>query len=58
LNNAGKRIFGVLADYPDQNDHDVLRGDPIFKLVAGAVTTFAAIVIRSAKGILARGERG
>lgn len=29
------RIYGVLADYPDQNDHDVLRGDPIFKLVAG-----------------------
>ena len=23
------RIYGVLADYPDQNDHDVLRGDPI-----------------------------
>jgi hypothetical protein len=29
------RIYGVLADYPDQNDHDVLRGDPIFKLIAG-----------------------
>ena len=29
------RIYGVLADYPDQNDHDVLRSDPIFKLIAG-----------------------
>jgi len=29
------RIFGILADYPDQNDHDVLRSDPIFKIVAG-----------------------
>jgi len=29
------RIFGILADYPDQNDHDVLRSDPIFKLLAG-----------------------
>ncbi len=29
------RIYGVLADYPDQNDHDVLRSDPVFKLIAG-----------------------
>lgn len=29
------RIYGILADYPDQNDHDVLRSDPVFKLVAG-----------------------
>ena len=29
------RIFGILADYEDQNDHDVLRHDPVFKLVAG-----------------------
>ena len=27
------RVYGILADYPDQNDHDVLRSDPIFKLV-------------------------
>jgi hypothetical protein len=27
------RIFGILADYADQNDHDVLRSDPIFKLI-------------------------
>ena len=29
------RVFGILAGYPDQNDHDVLRSDPIFKIVAG-----------------------
>ena len=27
------RIYGLLADYADQNDHDVLRSDPIFKLI-------------------------
>lgn len=29
------RIYGILAGYPDQNDHDGLRFDPIFKLIAG-----------------------
>lgn len=29
------RIYGILADYPDQNDHDLLRSDPVFKLIAG-----------------------
>jgi len=29
------RIYGILADYADQNDHDVLRYDPLFKLLAG-----------------------
>lgn len=27
------RIYGILADYPDQNDHDVLGSDPVFKLI-------------------------
>jgi hypothetical protein len=27
------RVYGILADYPDQNDHDVLRSDPVFKLL-------------------------
>jgi len=27
------RVYGILADYADQNDHDVLRSDPIFKLI-------------------------
>jgi hypothetical protein len=29
------RIYGILAAYEDQNDHDHLRHDPVFKLVAG-----------------------
>ncbi len=29
------RVFGILAGYADQNDHDTLRTDPVFKLIAG-----------------------
>src|SRR5262249_48052930 len=29
------RVFGILAAYEDQNDHDTLRHDPVFKLLAG-----------------------
>jgi hypothetical protein len=28
------RLFGILAAYEDQNDHDALRHDPVFKLIA------------------------
>ena len=28
------RVFGILAGYEDQNDHDALRSDPAFKLIA------------------------
>jgi|SRR5580704_3706677 hypothetical protein len=28
------RVYGILAAYEDQNDHDGLRHDPVFKLVA------------------------
>jgi hypothetical protein len=28
------RVFGILAGYEDQNDHDTLRSDPAFKLIA------------------------
>jgi Transposase DDE domain group 1 len=31
---ARSRIFGILAGYEDQNDHDALRHDPVFKLIA------------------------
>ena len=30
-----QRVYGILADYQDQNDHDALRKDPAFKLLAG-----------------------
>src|SRR4029079_12165747 len=29
------RVYGILAGYEDQNDHDTLRADPVFKLIAG-----------------------
>jgi len=29
------RVYGIIAGYEDQNDHDVLRSDAIFKLIAG-----------------------
>jgi hypothetical protein len=29
------RVYGILAGYEDQNDHDTLRADPVFKLLAG-----------------------
>ena len=29
------RVYGILGGYADQNDHDVLRYDPLFKLLAG-----------------------
>src|SRR6185369_6088098 len=28
------RVYGILAGYEDQNDHDTLRIDPVFKLLA------------------------
>lgn len=30
-----QRIFGILAGYEDCNDHDTLRGDPLFKMISG-----------------------
>lgn len=29
-----QRVYGILAGYEDQNDHDALRSDPVFKLIA------------------------
>ena len=31
------RVFGILAGYEDQNDHDALRSDAIFKLLANCL---------------------
>jgi len=30
-----QRVFGIVAGYEDCNDHDALRGEPLFRLVAG-----------------------
>jgi hypothetical protein len=35
LSMVRQRVYGILADYEDQNDHDTLRTDPTFKLIAG-----------------------
>jgi hypothetical protein len=35
------RLYGILAGYEDQNDHDALRSDPVFKLVADRLPTDA-----------------
>jgi hypothetical protein len=35
------RLYGILAGYEDQNDHDALRSDPVFKLIAGRLPTDA-----------------
>jgi hypothetical protein len=34
LSMVRQRIYGIVADYEDQNDHDTLRSDPLFKLIA------------------------
>jgi hypothetical protein len=33
------RVYGILAGYFDQNDHDTLRTDPVFKLLANRLPT-------------------
>lgn len=35
LDMVRQRVYGMLADYEDQNDLDALRSDPIFKLIVG-----------------------
>jgi hypothetical protein len=35
------RVFGILAGYDDQNDHDTLRTDAIFKLIVNRSPTDA-----------------
>jgi hypothetical protein len=32
-----QRVYGVMAGYEDCNDHDTLRDDPVFKMVAGTL---------------------
>jgi len=40
---ARARIYGILAGYADQNDHDQLRYDPVFKLLAGRQPSDSAL---------------
>jgi len=30
-----QRVYGIIAGYEDCNDHDTLRDDPVFKMIAG-----------------------
>ena len=39
------RLFGILAGYEDQNDHDALRTDAIFKLLADRLPEDDAVVL-------------
>lgn len=34
LSMVRQRVYGILADYEDQDDHDDLRSDPVFKMIA------------------------
>ena len=34
-----QRLFGIIAGYEDCNDHDDLRNDPVFKILAGRLPT-------------------
>ena len=34
LSMVRQRMYGILADYEDQNDHTQLRTDPVFKMLA------------------------
>lgn len=37
LSMVRQRIYGIIAGYEDQNDHDTLRYDPVFQLVCDRV---------------------
>ena len=39
------RLFGILAGYEDQNDHDALRTDAIFKLLADRLPEDDTVVL-------------
>ncbi len=42
LSMVRQRIYGIIAGYEDQNDHDTLRYDPIFQLVCDRIPEDAA----------------
>ena len=37
LSMVRQRVYGMLAGYEDQNDHDTLRHDPVFQLICDRV---------------------
>lgn len=40
---ARQRIYGIIAGYEDCNDHDSLRDDPVFKMIADRTPTGPAL---------------
>lgn len=50
-----QRLYGILADYEDCNDHDDLRNDPIFKMIAGRLPEDNAL---ASQPTLSRFENG
>ena len=42
-----QRVFGMLAGYEDCNDHDTLRDEPVFKLIAGRQVEDDPLAVRS-----------
>jgi hypothetical protein len=44
------RVYGILAGYPDQNDPDTLRHDPVFKLPTDQSPGEGDLAIRSSLG--------
>lgn len=50
-----QRMFGILAGYEDCNDHDTLRDDPVFKLIAGRLPEDEAL---ASQPTLSRFENG
>ena len=47
---VGQRIFGLALGYEDLNDHDELRKDPTFAVLAGKLKSGAAVGLRGAGG--------
>ncbi len=37
LSMVRQRVYGIIAGYEDCNDHDTLRDDPVFKMIAGTL---------------------
>lgn len=44
LEMARARVYGILAGYEDQANHDTVRADPVFKLVAGRAVTQGILI--------------
>jgi hypothetical protein len=51
------RCYGIRANYEDQNDHDTLRRDSVFKPPAGATSGCGGNAIRWARASPAPGGR-